>query len=267
MKLGIIGVGNMASAIIHGLLDNGILTNKEIMLANRSAEKLEHFANHHKLAVTTNNLDVLNFADTILLAVKPYQFETVIAPLHEQIVREQKTVISIAAGLSLNDLHDLFGSDVPIVRVMPNVNASVFASTTAICANEHVSRDVLADVTALFDALGKTYPIDESQMSTFIAIAGSAPAYAYLFMDALAQGALKNGMPKQQALDIAAQTLLGSAKMVLESGKHPRVLMDSVCSPGGTTIAAVASLEADGFLPTVINAVDACIKKDKNLGK
>ncbi|MGL5916187.1 MAG: pyrroline-5-carboxylate reductase [Culicoidibacterales bacterium] len=265
MKLGIIGAGNMATAIVHGLLHESILNRDQIMISARSLTRLLHFQTTYDLSISTDNLTVIEFADIVLLAVKPAQFPTVITQIRERIIAENITVISIAAGLSLADLHALFGADVPIVRVMPNINATVFASTTALCPNQWVDDVTFAAVTSLFSALGKTYEIDESQMSTFIAIAGSAPAYAYLFVDALAQGALKHGMSKELALNIAAQTLLGSAQMVLESGKHPRVLMDQVSSPAGTTIAAISSLESNNFVATVIQAVDACIEKDKNL--
>lgn len=265
MKLGIIGAGNMATAIVHGLLHESILDREQIMLSARTLNRLLHFQSKYDLSISTDNLAVVEFADIILLAVKPAQFPTVIAQIRERVIADKKTVISIAAGLSLADLHELFAADVPIVRVMPNINATIFASTTALCPNQWVDEVTLAAITTLFSALGKTYEIDEQQMSTFIAIAGSAPAYAYLFVDALAQGALKHGMPKELAINIAAQTLLGSAQMVLESAKHPRVLMDQVSSPGGTTIAAISALEANNFVATLMSAVDACIERDQNL--
>lgn len=267
MKLGIIGAGNMATAIVHGLLHESILDRDQIMLSARSLDRLLHFQTKYDLSISTQNLDIVEFSDVLLLAVKPIHFPTVVNEIRDRVIAEQKTVISIAAGISLNDLQELFGTNVPLIRVMPNINATVFASTTALCANELVDDVTFAAVNTLFGSLGKTFVIEEQQMSTFIAIAGSAPAYAYLFVDALAQGALKHGMSKAQALDIAAQTLLGSAKMILETEKHPRVLMDQVSSPGGTTIAAIASLEANGFVATIIDAVDACIEKDQNLTK
>ncbi len=265
MKLGIIGAGNMATAIIHGLLHENILDRNQIMISDRNLDRLLHFQTKYDVDIANHNIAVTEFADIILLAVKPLHLASVIDEIRDHIIQTNKTVISIAAGVSLADLQSLFSANIPIVRVMPNINATVFAATTAICPNKWVDDVNLAAVTNLFSALGETYAIGEEHMSTFIAIAGSAPAYAYLFVDALAQAALKNGLPKDQAIAIASQTLLGSAKMILETQKHPRVLMDQVSSPGGTTIAAIASLEADGFVSTILNAVDACIEKDQKL--
>ncbi|WP_099222491.1 pyrroline-5-carboxylate reductase [Listeria costaricensis] len=265
MKVGFIGLGNMATAIIGGLLEKGVLTPKNIHVASRTFEKVQAFSEKTGITAVQDAGQLVRDVDVLILAVKPNMFQKVLAPLREDLQASRPLVISIAAGLTLDQLAELTGGDHRIVRVMPNVNATIGESMSGICANSFVTEKDLQAAEMIFGAVGKTMVLDESEFSIFAAIAGSSPAFIYLFIDSLARGALKAGMPKQKAVEIVAQTVLGSAKMVLESGEHPFSLIDKVCSPGGTTIAGVAALEDEAFISAVMKSVEATIAREKEM--
>lgn len=171
--------------------------------------------------------------------------------------------MSIAAGKTTEFIEKLLGFKAPVIRIMPNINATVLEAMSAYCCSESVTDDQKEFVNKLCSSFGKVMPLSESYFPLFCSIAGCAPAYAYMFIDSLARSAVKNGMNKSVALEIAAQTVLGSAKKILESDEHPWELIDKVCSPGGTTIEGIVSLQKDGFESAVCNAVDAALQKDK----
>ena len=174
-------------------------------------------------------------------------------------------LVSIAAGLFTEKLRDFAGGEFKIIRVMPNINAKIGASTNGMCANAYVTEEQKAVVKGMFETIGTVIEVDEAHFGIFTVLAGSAPAFHYLYMDALARAAVKAGMPKKQALEIAAAAVEGSAKMVLESGEHPMALVDQVCSPGGTTIEGIAALQANGFEATLTKAFDAVLEKDNKI--
>ncbi|WP_163655119.1 pyrroline-5-carboxylate reductase [Listeria sp. PSOL-1] len=269
MKIGFIGLGNMATAIIEGILRKALLPAKNIHVESRTTEKVVDYSKKTGITPETNPVDLVKKVDVLIVAVKPNMFADVLQPLQEAIKANQPLIISIAAGLSLEHLAKMLPSESRIIRVMPNVNATIGESMTGISPNEQVNENDTQLVQQIFDAVGKTMLIEEKEFGIFAAIAGSSPAFTYLYIDSLARSALKAGMAKQKAVEIAAQAVLGSAKMVLESNEHPFALIDKVCSPGGTTIAGVSALEDEAFIATVMKGVEATIEWEKrmSLGK
>ena len=266
MKYGFIGAGNMAGTIIKGMtVGGGGFDGSDIYVYNRSRGKSEALEKVCGINVCDSSAEVIEASDVLVLAVKPKVLPEAVPPVKELIIKKSPLVISIAAGKTIEYLEELISNEVPIVRVMPNINAKVGCSTSAYCASASVSDEQKKTVEALFSTVGSITEIPEKLFSIHGVIGGAAPAFAYLYIDALARAAVKAGMPKPQALELTAQTVLGSAKMVLESGEHPWALIDQVCSPGGTTIEGVCSLEASGFESALHKAFDAVYNKDKKL--
>lgn len=264
MKIGFIGGGNMASAMIGGILSSGKAQPSDIMVSAKSQGTLDKLSSSFGIKVSLDNSQVASFADIVFLAVKPAVLYAVIDEI-KSIDYTDKLVVSIAAGQSLSRLTEAFGKKLKLVRVMPNTPALVGQAMSAISGGDMVSDEELATVTGLFETFGKAELVAEKLQDVVTGISGSSPAYAYMFIEALADGAVAEGMPRAQAYKFAAQALLGSAAMVLETGQHPGALKDAVCSPGGTTIEAVATLEATGFRASVIEAERACIDKSRQL--
>lgn len=266
MKIGFIGAGNMASNIVKGMLATQRWKASEIMLSDIDSEKLAELQTDLAVETTNNNQEMAQWADVLILAVKPQLMPLVVAEIKEIVKTKHLLVISIAASITLATLEELFGdSNLSIIRVMPNINVMVQMAMSAVCANRATTEVDIEKVLAIFNAIGKTELVEEAQFANFTAIAGCSPAFVYMFIDALARGAVKNGMAKDKATRVAAQAVLGSAKMVLSSNVSPWDLVDVVCSPGGTTIAGVAKLEDEKFMSAIIKAVDATIEKDELL--
>lgn len=264
MKFGFIGAGNMVSAIVKGMVQGGYqggdiaLTSKTVISAKELAK-----ACHAKAYDTAK--EVAEESDILVLGVKPHIIQEVLPALQEVITRKNIVVVSIAAGKTLSYLGELLPQKTPIVRVMPNINGKVGAGTTGICHNEFVSEAQLQEIKEVFSKIGSVFDIPEEQFSIFSVIAGAAPAFAYIYTDALARAALKAGMPKKLALQIAADTVKGSAEMLQKSDEAPWALVDQVCSPGGTTIEGVAALTEYGFVNSITKAFDAVLEKDKRV--
>lgn len=212
-----------------------------------------------------SEMDVVKKSDVVFLAVKPNVISNVVEKINDLVLEKQPLVISIAAGKNIEFLANCFTDECKLVRVMPNINAKVSEAISAYCFNDLVTDNDKKVVEMLLAAIGKVLCLDEDYFPLFGVIGGCGPAFAYMFIDTLARAGVKNGMKKDDALKIAAQTVLGSAKMILESDEHPWKLIDNVCSPGGTTIEGVTSLQADGFESAVHNAVDKALDKDKRL--
>lgn len=263
MTLGFIGAGNMANAIIKGIVTDKAVEAGDIFVYNRSEAKALLCAENYGVTAVKILDDLLDNSDAVILAVKPKEFPSLLPQLSDKI--NGKLLISIAAGKSLNEISSYFNADVAVVRVMPNINAKVGASMSAYCKNDNVTDKQEEFVKLIFGACGMITYIEEEQFPIFSAVAGCSPAYAYLYIDSLARAAVKHGMNKKTALDIAAQTVLGSAKLILESGEHPWELIDQVCSPGGTTIEGLLTLQDEGFESAVTKAVDAAFNKDKKM--
>ncbi len=264
MKLGFIGCGNMAGAMMGGIIKSGVLPAEEIIASNLSAAKLEQAQRMLGIAAAESNREVVEKAETVVLSVKPLFYESVIKEIAE-FVRPKQVIISIAPGKTLAWLGELFDKPVKIVRTMPNTPALVGEGITAVTPNELVTPEELEEACRLLRGFGKAEVIPERLMDVAVSVSGSSPAYVFLFIEAMADAAVADGMPRKQAYEFAAQAVLGSAKMVLETGKHPGELKDMVCSPGGTTIEAVRVLEEKGLRSSVIEAMKACTKMARSL--
>ena len=264
MKIGFIGTGNMASAMIGGILKNQILAADEVIGSNRGSQKRESVKEQFGIHVTGSNKEVAEKADLIVLSVKPQFYEEVICEIRD-VVCQGQIVITIAPGKTLAWLAEKFGKDVKIVRTMPNTPALVGAGMTAMCPNEHMTEEETAYVRRILESFGRVEVVAERLMDVVVSASGSSPAYVFMMIEAMADAAVSGGMPRAQAYSFAAQAVMGSAKMVLETGKHPGELKDMVCSPGGTTIEAVRTLEECGFRSAIIEAMKVCEEKSKKM--
>ena len=262
--IGFIGGGNMASAIIGGLLSSGLSDREHVIASDKSEASVERLKESFGIRACSENTEVSSAADILFLAVKPDVFKLVIPEIRDSLKKEA-VVVSIAAGQSIAKVEAAFERPVKLIRVMPNTPALVGASMSALCRNELVTEEELEEVYKLFCSFGEAEVIPEKLMDAVVGISGSSPAYVYMIIEAMADAAVADGMPRAQAYKFAAQAVLGSAKMVLETGKHPGELKDMVCSPGGTTIAGVAELEKNGFRKAIFEATDACFNKCNNI--
>ena len=262
-----IGSGNMAKAMIGGIVTSGLAAPSHVIAANPSAPKLDALQNEFAIRTVQNdNAAAAAQADVVVLSVKPHFYETVIAEIKD-VICPDTIVVMIAAGQTIAANEARFGKPVKLARVMPNTPALVGEAMSAVCFNAQMSADDQAIVLQLLRSFGKAEIVPESMMDTVTGVSGSSPAYVYLFIEAMADAAVLHGMPRAQAYTFAAQSVLGAAKMVLETGTHPGALKDAVCSPGGTTIEAVAALERSGMRAAVIDAIDACVKKSRDMSK
>jgi len=263
MKIGFIGSGNMAAAIIRGMVAYGTDA-KSVYISDIDSKKTEELSLECGVIVSATNSELVSACELVVLAVKPHLIKPVLAECAHLLDASRHTLISIAAGVSLESLKGFSGVDkMPIIRVMPNVNSEIAMGMSAICKNDFVADAPFEYTKQAFEKIGKVAELDESFIPQFMAIAGCSPAFTYLFIDSLAKAAHKAGLPKSIATGIAAQAVLGSAALVMQSGKHPHELIDSVCSPGGTTIEGVCTLEREGFPAAIVACVDACIAKDR----
>ncbi|WP_297635609.1 pyrroline-5-carboxylate reductase [uncultured Clostridium sp.] len=262
-KIGFIGCGNMGGAMLGSLVENKFIEPSNILVSTKREESRKNLEEKYGVVGKENNKDVAKNTDIIFLAVKPYMYKEVIEEIKEDL--KGKIIVSIAAGINMSDLEKYLGDEEKIIKTMPNTPALVGAGMSAICPNNNVSEDDLKEVCEIFNVFGKYEILEEKDFHAFIALCGSSPAYIFMIIEAMADGAVKLGIARDKAYKMAAQSVLGSAKMVLETGMHPGVLKDMVCSPGGTTIAAVAELEEKGIRNTMISAIDKCAEKSKNM--
>ncbi len=260
-----LGAGAMGEAITRGLLSTKTCAPEEIRWFDINLERTKKLAQTLEISAFDSPLDAIEGADSIIVAVKPQVIEKALLPLRDKITPHQ-TVISIAAGVSLARLEACFSAPVPVVRVMPNTPALVGAAASALCGGTHAGAENLALAKQLFEAIGLAIEIKETLLDAVTGLSGSGPAYVFMFIEALADGGVQAGLSRAVALKLAAQTVMGSAQMLLESGEHPGVLKDRVASPGGTTIAAIHALESGGFRGAVMDAVMASALRSKELG-
>lgn len=265
-KIGFIGSGNMGRAIIGGLLAAGLYQPQDVLASAKSEDTVKKLKDEYSIEATTDNKAVAKEADLLFLAVKPGAFATVIPEIRD-VVKKDAVIVSIAAGQTIENITSLFGRSIKLVRSMPNTPALVGEAMSAVTPNENVSEVELSEVLAVFESFGQAEVVPESMMDAVVGVSGSSPAYVYLFIEAMADAAVADGMPRAQAYKFAAQSVLGAAKMVLATGQHPGELKDAVCSPGGTTIEAVAALEEGGLRATVIDAQRACVEKSREMSK
>ena len=262
--IGFIGSGNMGGAIIRGIIKSGYRKPEEIFVSDPRKDALKQIEKDFPgIKTSINNKSVLS-APLLVLAVKPQVYEKVISGIKDDINKDT-VVVSIAAGMEIKKIKEWFGMDIKVVRTMPNTPALVGEGMSAVCPSENVTANEAAAVKEIFDSIGRTVIMPEKLMNAYTSLAGSSPAWVFMFIEALADGAVRDGIPRKDAYSIAAQAVLGSAKLVLDSGKHPGELKDMVCSPGGTTIEALAVLEENGFRSAVIKAIGACTEKGNKL--
>ena len=263
MRFGFIGAGNMAQAMIGGILKAKLVSKDEIIASAATQKTLDAVKDKFGVETTLDNQEISK-ADMIFLAVKPVYCEQVLREIKDKLTKD-RIIVSIAAGKTMAWLEEQLGKDTKIVRTMPNTPALVGEGITAVCPNEQVTDKELTQVCEVLESFGKAEVIKESMMDAVIAVSGSSPAYVFMFIEAMADAAVAEGMPRAQAYRFAAQSVLGSAKMVLETGKHPGELKDMVCSPAGTTIEAVRVLEQTGFRGSVMECMKACADKSRNM--
>ncbi len=265
--IGMIGTGNMGSAILRGIVDAGYVKASQItafdVSKRRTNELLEDIPG---ILIARDCKEVAERADLVILAVKPLYVQEVIDEIHPFL--SGKAVLSIAAGWTVSMLENaLRGTGAAWLRVMPNTPALVGEGMTAICDNTTFSQEDFDYAKGIFDAVGKTRVLPERLFDGAVAISGSSPAYVYMMIEAMADAGVREGIPRTYAYEMAAQSVLGSALMVLSSGTHPAALKDAVCSPGGTTIEAVAVLEKTGFRSAVMDAMKACADKSRKMSR
>ncbi len=264
MKIGFIGLGNMADAMIGGMLKKELVKPKDIIGSAKTQATMARCREKYGIETAESNAAATAAADILFLAVKPAFFSEVIAQIKE-VVRPQTLIISIAAGKTMAWIEEAFGRKIKLLRCMPNTPALVLEGCTAYVRGELVSDAEMEKAKRLLSAFGTVWEVPESMMDAVVGVSGSSPAYVFLFIEAMADAAVLAGMPRKQAYAMAAQSVLGSAKMVLETGLHPGELKDMVCSPGGTTIEAVKVLEEGAMRATIMKAMEACIEKSKRL--
>ena len=264
-KIGFIGSGNMGRAMIGGIISSGLVPASHLIASAKTQVTLDTLSEQYGIRTTLDNETVAVESDIIFLAVKPYLYETVIKEIKDS-VTDDKIIVAIAAGQTISRIESLFSKDIKLVRTMPNTPALLGEGMTGMAYEEsRYNEEEKAVLCGIFEACGRLEVVDERMMDAVGCVSGCSPAYVYMFIEALADGAVKYGLPRAKAYQMAAQTVLGSAKMVLETGKHPGQLKDEVCSPGGTTIAGVSALEEWGFRNAVIKAEDASYEKGKKM--
>src|SRR5438094_1718211 len=266
LSVGFLGAGKMAMALAKGFVRAGLVTAKQIIATDPSASACAAFAKEVGAKTTAYNPDAAKFAEVLVLAVKPDQVSPALAEIRDHFT-ERHLLISIAAGVTLARLESGLGAGARLVRVMPNTPALVGASATAFALGKSALPEDAALAQKLFSAVGLAFQLKESHLDAVTGLSGSGPAYVYLFIEGLSDGGVAAGLPRDVATQLAAQTVLGSAKMVLDTGLHPGALKDMVTSPGGTTIEGLHELEKGKLRGTVISAVRAATEKSRKLGQ
>lgn len=265
MKIGFIGLGNMACAMMGGILKKNMAAPEDIVGSAKTESTVERVSKEYGITASLDNRKTASEADILFLAVKPVFLDEVITEIRGT-VKQDALIVSVVAGRSLDYLKEAFGNgELKIVRCMPNTPALVMEGCTGVCAGENVTEEELDKVMLLLHSFGSASVVPERLMDVVGAVSGSSPAYVFLFIEAMADGAVAAGMPRKQAYEFAAQAVMGSARMVLETGMHPGQLKDMVCSPGGTTIQAIKVLEEKGLRGAVMDAMEACIEKTRRL--
>lgn len=265
-KIGFIGGGNMAEALIAGVIGSGSATPDNIICSDVSKERIKLLDNTYGITVTTNNLEVIENAEILIYAVKPQIIAAVLKETSD-LLDESKLIISLAAGVPLTAVQAVLGKKLRLIRVMPNVPALIKEGATAVTAGEHAKNEDIQTAIKIFSAVGKCVHIKEHDlMDAVTGLSGSGPAYVFVMLEAFADAGVKMGLSRQDALFLASQTVLGAAKLLMETGNHPAQLKDMVTSPAGTTIAGLHALEKGRLRSIIIDAVEAATVRSKELG-
>ncbi|MEG0378558.1 MAG: pyrroline-5-carboxylate reductase [Eubacterium sp.] len=263
-KIGFIGCGNMAQAMIGGLVNGAIFTPENIVAYDPYEGQRNKVSEKFGITMMDSNTQVAEESDYLVLAVKPYIYSEIMKEIAGY-TKDGVIIIVIAVGVEFDDVKSVLGKDIKVIRTQPSTPAFVGESDSTVCPDDLMTKEDLEDVLTIFRSFGKVEIISEKLMDVVPSIASSAPAYTMLLIEAMADGGVLHGFPRDQAYRLAAQSVYGAAKLVLETGEHPGVLKDQICTPGGTTIEAVRTLEAMGFRDAVISAVDACAIKSKSM--
>ena len=250
MKVGFIGAGNMASAMIGGIINSKLLSPSNIIASAKTDKTLANIKEKYKINTTKDSISLVKECDIVVIAVKPNVYEEVLKQIKDYIDNEK-----------------IIGNDKKIIRTMPNTPALVNCGMSSLSPNKNIEKNDIDAVKTIFDSFGKSEIVDESLIDVVIGASGSSPAYAFMFIEAMADCAVSYGMKREMAYEFCAQAVMGAAKMVLETKKHPGELKDMVCSPGGTTIEAVKTLENEGMRSAVINGMTDCIEKSIKMSK
>ncbi|MCL2360448.1 MAG: pyrroline-5-carboxylate reductase [Defluviitaleaceae bacterium] len=263
--IGFIGSGNIGGAIIGGVIKAGLVTPKQIIAADVNENRLASLSKDFQINTTLSNVEAAMQSDILFLSVKPFLYDPVIAEI-KTFVKPDAIIVVVAAGYGIGDIKKMFGiENIKIAKAMPNIPAMVNAAMTAVCTTDTMTESEIDSVLAIFNSVGQTEILPEHLFDVFTAVAGSSPAYAFIFIDALADAGVKYGLTRPQALKFCTQVILGVAKMIQETGEHPAALKDTVCTPGGTTIEAICELDKLGFRNAIISCVDACVEKSKRI--
>ncbi len=264
--IGFLGAGNMAEALVRGLVQGGVVAPEKIIASGPRGERMAELAETYRIETTTDNAALAKQADILVLAVKPQILERVVREIASSI-GPHTLIISVAAGVDTAAIESHLPSGARVVRAMPNTPALVRAAATAISRGRHATEADLREAKTIFDAVGLTIVLDESQLDAVTGLSGSGPAYIFLILEALADAGVKVGLSRRSAQRLAAQTVMGSAKLLLDTDEHPGRLKDMVTSPGGTAIAGLHTLEEGGLRTTLINAVETATKRARELGR
>jgi pyrroline-5-carboxylate reductase len=264
-RIAFLGGGNMADALLGGLLRSGVAEAASVVVSEPLAARREYLVEKHGVTTTSENADAAAHAQILVLAVKPQVMDVALASIRDALPNDALT-ISIAAGVSCRTIEAGLGAAARVVRTMPNTPALVSAAATGIARGARATDDDVRMTRKLFESVGTAVEVPESLLDAVTGLSGSGPAYVFQFIEALSDAGVKNGLSRAAALALAAQTVKGAAEMVLATGKHPAELKDMVTSPGGTTIAGVAVLERGAFRAAVIDAVSAATERSKELG-
>ena len=264
-KIGFIGGGALAEALIQGMLQSELVAPSQITVCDVSAERMEYLNNHFGVVVLKDSLDIAKESDILFLTVKPQIIAGVVDAI-AQVVTKNTVIVTVAAGISLSSI-EIKMPQVPVIRVMPNTPVAVGAGMSALVLGKNATQELSAPIIRIFESVGKVVLVNEDAMDAVTGLSGSGPAYGFVLIDALSDAGVRVGLPRQTSLILAAQTLLGAAKMVLETGEHPAKLRDMVTSPGGTTIAGVHILEKNGVRAALIDAVVGATERSRELGK
>ena len=263
--IGFIGCGNMGKAMVEGIMKADLVDGDHMIVSNRHPEKLAELSKTYDCYISDNE-SVAENSDIIFLAVKPYMYQGVIEKIKD-LVKEDAMIVNIAAGISNQDVIDMFEREVKTVKAMPNTPAMVGEAMSALAFGANCTEDDKEEIKEIFESFGKCREVEEHLMDAVTVVSGSSPAYLFMILEAMADGAVMQGMPRKDAYVFAAQSMIGSAKLLLETGKHPGELKDMVCSPAGTTIAAVAKMEEMGLRSALIEGMRACADRSKEMSK
>ncbi len=270
-KIGLIGCGNMGSALLSGIKSAGVCQASEMIFSEKNETLVKEKEGVLGVTGTCDNAALAKNSDIVIIVVKPYQLNDVADEIRN-VIEPDQIIVVVAAGRTIASIKEVFttlavAGSLKIVRTMPNTPAMVGESMTALCVNDHMTEEDIVKVKAIFSAIGKVEVVDEEMMDLITGLSGSGPAFIYMLIEAMADEAVRLGMTRQTAYLFASQTVLGSAKMVRDTGEHPGALKDAVCSPAGTTIAGVCALEKAGFRDAVMQGVRAAVERSQSMTK